>query len=134
METQSVMSAEVENRRSKHQKNPGGSFEGNHTRLLLSREYLRAIEILTPREVEILKLTAKSRTSKQVAVLMHLSPRTVEKYWENIRSSLGLKGHGSLREWCRLHMEVTELPRREDKGGGKIETINRRTEKENEPK
>jgi len=113
METKSVLTAETGNKRSEKQSHPHEWNEGNHPRLMLSSEYLRAIEILTPREVEVLKLTAKSLTSKQVASLMHLSPRTVEKYWENIRSALDLQGYGSLREWCRLHMEITQLPRRE---------------------
>ncbi len=45
---------------------------------------------LTAREEEVVKLVAESHTSEQIAELLHISRRTVERHRENILAKLGL--------------------------------------------
>jgi len=47
-------------------------------------------EMLTPREQEILQLTAEGHTSTQIAERLSISPRTVEKHRSNLMSKLNL--------------------------------------------
>jgi DNA-binding NarL/FixJ family response regulator len=49
---------------------------------------------LTETERKILKLIARSQTSKQIAEQLFLSPRTVDKHRENICAKLNI--HGSM--------------------------------------
>ena len=49
------------------------------------------IETLTTREREILKLVAEGKTSKEIARLLFISPRTVEKHRYNIMQKLQLQ-------------------------------------------
>lgn len=65
-------------------------------------EALRAarpgLERLTPAERRILKLIADDLTSKEIAVLLGLSPRTVENHRTNICARLGVHGvHGLVK-------------------------------------
>lgn len=54
------------------------------------------LERLTPSECRILKLIAEDRTSKEIADLLGLSPRTVENHRTNICGKLGVHGVHSL--------------------------------------
>lgn len=47
-------------------------------------------ELLTPREQEILQLTAEGSTSSQIAERLSISPRTVEKHRSNLMHKLEL--------------------------------------------
>lgn len=40
---------------------------------------------LTPREMEVLQLVAEGQSAKQVALLLHIAPCTVERHIENVR-------------------------------------------------
>jgi len=46
---------------------------------------------LTPTEVTVTNLIKQGKTSKEIAEMLHMSPRTVETHRYNIRSKLGLK-------------------------------------------
>jgi DNA-binding CsgD family transcriptional regulator len=46
---------------------------------------------LTPTEVRIAKLIKQGKTSKEIAELFNLSPRTIEFHRDNIRGKMGLK-------------------------------------------
>lgn len=70
-----------------------------------STEYVKALEILIPREVEVLKEVAAGRTSKEIGKKLSISYRTVQKNRENICKKLGLSGHRSLFLWCEKHMK-----------------------------
>jgi DNA-binding NarL/FixJ family response regulator len=48
-------------------------------------------ESLTPREREVLTMTAEGLTSQGIADRLFISPRTVEKHRENMMAKLGLK-------------------------------------------
>lgn len=71
-------------------------------------EYIKALKILAPREVEVLKEVALGRTSREIGDLLHISGRTVEKHRENIRKKLGLSGYRSLFHWCQHHMNHSD--------------------------
>ena len=53
----------------------------------LSRHY----SDLTPTEVRVAKLIKQGKTSKEIAELFNLSPRTIEFHRDNIREKMGLK-------------------------------------------
>jgi PAS domain S-box-containing protein len=54
----------------------------------LSLEYLS----LTPTEIQIANMTKHGNTSKKIAKIMNISPRTVDTHKKNIRRKIGLKG------------------------------------------
>ncbi len=54
----------------------------------LSLEYLN----LTPTEIQIANLTKHGNTSKKIAKIMNISPRTVDTHRKNIRRKVGLEG------------------------------------------
>jgi DNA-binding NarL/FixJ family response regulator len=53
-------------------------------------------ESLTPREREVLQLTAEGLTSTGIADRLFISPRTVEKHRENLMAKLGLRGQSEV--------------------------------------
>jgi two-component system response regulator NreC len=61
--------------------------------------YREALERLSPREVEILKLVAKQYTNKELAQRVHLSVRTVQTHRHSICKKCNLKGRHALRKW-----------------------------------
>jgi len=63
------------------------------------KTYTKALEILTPREVEVLKLTEKGFSNRDIAQDLHLSIRTVQTHRSNICKKLGLKGRAALLKW-----------------------------------
>lgn len=58
------------------------------------------IETLTTREREILKLVAEGKTSKEIAGLLFISPRTVEKHRYNIMQKLQLQKSVDLAKYA----------------------------------
>ncbi len=60
------------------------------------------IEKLTPSEKKIIKLIAEDKTNKEIASLLFISPRTVEKHRSNIISKLKLEHKpNSLLLWSK---------------------------------
>ncbi|MGH2947590.1 MAG: response regulator [Solirubrobacteraceae bacterium] len=55
---------------------------------------------LTPREEEVVKLVAESYTSDQIAGLLQISPRTVERHRENILAKLGMRDRVELTRYA----------------------------------
>jgi len=58
---------------------------------------------LTPREEEVAKLVAEANTTEQIAELLVISPRTVERHRENILAKLGLRDRVELTRWAIRH-------------------------------
>jgi DNA-binding NarL/FixJ family response regulator len=59
-----------------------------------------AADILTPRELEILKLIAEAHTSKQIAELLVISVKTVERHRANILEKLGMRDRVELTRYA----------------------------------
>jgi DNA-binding NarL/FixJ family response regulator len=68
------------------------------------REHLEAGdadgEVLTPREREVVKLVAEAHTTDQIAELLVISPRTVERHRENILNKLGMRDRVELTRYA----------------------------------
>ena len=58
---------------------------------------------LTPRELEVVKLVAEAHTTEQIAQLLVISPRTVERHRENILAKLGMRDRVELTRWAIRH-------------------------------
>ncbi|HEU4978660.1 MAG TPA: response regulator transcription factor, partial [Solirubrobacteraceae bacterium] len=48
-------------------------------------------DVLTPRELEVLKLIAEAQTSKQISEALFISVKTVERHRQNILDKLGMR-------------------------------------------
>jgi DNA-binding NarL/FixJ family response regulator len=58
---------------------------------------------LSPREEEVVKLVAESHTSDEIAALLHISRRTVERHRENVLGKLGLRDRVGLTRYAIRH-------------------------------
>jgi DNA-binding NarL/FixJ family response regulator len=58
------------------------------------------IDILTPRELQVLKLIAEARTSKQIAEELVISVKTVERHRQNILDKLGMSDRVELTRYA----------------------------------
>ncbi|NMB90460.1 MAG: response regulator transcription factor, partial [Chloroflexi bacterium] len=58
---------------------------------------------LSPREFEVLRLTSKGFTSREIGEQLHLSARTIETYRERIMKKLNLKHRSELVEYALLY-------------------------------
>jgi DNA-binding NarL/FixJ family response regulator len=57
-------------------------------------------EILTPRELEILKLVAEAHTSREIAEMLVISAKTVERHRANILEKLGMRDRVELTRYA----------------------------------
>lgn len=57
-------------------------------------------EVLTPRETEIVKLIAEGHSSKEIAELLVISPKTVERHRANILEKLGMRDRVELTRYA----------------------------------
>jgi DNA-binding NarL/FixJ family response regulator len=58
------------------------------------------LELLTPRELEVVKLIAEGHTSKEIATTLVLSIKTVESHRTNILSKLGMRDRVDLTRYA----------------------------------
>jgi DNA-binding NarL/FixJ family response regulator len=72
----------------------------------LMREYLEraqageALHELTPREEEVVKLVAEAHTNDEIAELLHISKKTVERHRANILEKLGMRDRVELTRYA----------------------------------
>jgi DNA-binding NarL/FixJ family response regulator len=74
----------------------------------LMREYMERARtgevidgaLLTPREEEILKLVAEAHTNEEIAELLHISKKTVERHRANILEKLGMRDRVELTRYA----------------------------------
>jgi DNA-binding NarL/FixJ family response regulator len=57
-------------------------------------------EILTPRELEVLKLIAEAHSSKEIAQILVISVKTVERHRANILDKLGMRDRVELTRYA----------------------------------
>lgn len=58
------------------------------------------LDALTPRETEIVRFLAQGLTAREIGQRLYLSPRTVEKHEENIRTKLEVPNRAALVVWA----------------------------------
>ncbi|HEU4701771.1 MAG TPA: response regulator transcription factor [Conexibacter sp.] len=58
---------------------------------------------LTAREQEVTKLVAEAHSTEQIAELLNISPKTVERHRENILAKLGMRDRVQLTRWAIRH-------------------------------
>ncbi|UXP31566.1 response regulator transcription factor [Reichenbachiella agarivorans] len=72
-----------------------------HTNLENANTNVSKLNSLSPSEKKILKLIASAKSSQQIADLLHVSERTIEKHRSNIISKIGLSGQAhALSLWA----------------------------------
>jgi DNA-binding NarL/FixJ family response regulator len=86
----------------------GESFLYPPTIRTLMRTYLdnpgqQHLSLLSDREEEVTKLVAESHTTEEIARLLSISPRTVERHRENILAKLGMRDRVELTRWAIRH-------------------------------
>jgi DNA-binding CsgD family transcriptional regulator len=64
---------------------------------------------LTPRQREVLHLLAEGRTMKEMAALLHLTPRTVAFHKYRIMDEFGLKTNSDLVRFA-IRQHIVSLP------------------------
>jgi DNA-binding NarL/FixJ family response regulator len=65
-----------------------------------AEETERVAEVLTPRELEILKLIAEAHPSKEIARMLVISVKTVERHRANILEKLGMRDRVELTRYA----------------------------------
>jgi DNA-binding NarL/FixJ family response regulator len=58
---------------------------------------------LSDREEEVTKLVAESHSTEEIAQLLNISPKTVERHRENILAKLGMRDRVELTRWAIRH-------------------------------
>jgi DNA-binding NarL/FixJ family response regulator len=71
----------------------------------LVRDYIERggddqFDVLTPREVEVLKLIAEAHTSKEIAKALFISIKTVDRHRQNILDKLGMRDRVELTRYA----------------------------------
>ena len=57
-------------------------------------------DLLTDRETQVLKLLAEGNSNREIADLLHISPRTVENHREHIKSKLNINSTAELVKYA----------------------------------
>ena len=79
-----------------------------------SSEVADRYEQLTDREREVLQLTAEGHTSDEIGEHLHISPRTVEKHRENIKSKLELRNVVEMAAYAHQRGLIPNVPDLDD--------------------
>lgn len=77
---------------------------------LESKPATAALELLSPRELQVLRLVAEGKTSKEIAVMLDLREQTVRSYRKTMMKKLGLNNVAGLTQLA-LSTGLTQLPR-----------------------
>jgi len=74
-----------------------------------------ALEALSPREVQVLRMVADGKTSKEIAVLLDLREQTIRSYRKTMMKKLGVNNVAALTQLA-LSTGLTQLARGESAG------------------
>jgi DNA-binding NarL/FixJ family response regulator len=66
------------------------------------------LDSLTPAELRVLRLIAQYKTTKQIAEILFISPRTVESHRATVTQKLGLRGSHSLMRYALQNLSEIE--------------------------
>ena len=85
----------------------GGTYFSPEVTLAAVEAYRNASELpadpLTPRERQVLQLIAESKTTKEIAVLLEISVKTVETYRSRIMEKLGIHETAGIVRYAIRH-------------------------------
>jgi two-component system response regulator NreC len=76
---------------------------------LEARQTHSALEVLSPRELQVLRLVADGKTSKEIASLLDLSEQTVRSYRKTMMRKLGVNNVAGLTQLA-LSTGLTQVP------------------------
>lgn len=62
----------------------------------MQNNHLLVERLLTVREHEILRLVSTGQSAKEIALMIHIAPRTVERHIENVRLKLSARNRAHL--------------------------------------
>lgn len=88
------------------------------------REEHAALEELSPREMQVLRLVAEGKTSKEIAVLLDLGLQTVRSYRKTMMKKLGVNNVAGLTQLA-LAAGLTQLPAQRSREDAPKSTIAR---------
>jgi DNA-binding NarL/FixJ family response regulator len=71
-----------------------------------------ALEVLSPRELQVLRMVAEGKTSKEIAVTLDLREQTVRSYRKTMMKKLGVNNVAGLTQLA-LSTGLTQLSRRQ---------------------
>jgi DNA-binding CsgD family transcriptional regulator len=74
-----------------------------------------ALDVLSPRELQVLRLVAEGKTSKEIAVLLDLGLQTVRSYRKTMMKKLGVNNVAGLTQLA-LASGITHFPMPETNG------------------
>ena len=93
--------------RSVHQKRPYVNPELTHLLIQTNQEGHKVLEQLSEQEINILKLIAQQKTSREIANMLFISPKTVSNHRTNISKKLDLGGEqNGLLKWALEHKAI----------------------------
>jgi RNA polymerase sigma factor (sigma-70 family) len=86
----------------------GGTYLSDQIASVVVQDYVRrlseaddsAFSVLTEREREVLQLVSEGRTTKEIAKLLHVSPKTVETHRQNVMEKLDLHTVAELTKYA----------------------------------
>jgi DNA-binding NarL/FixJ family response regulator len=74
-----------------------------------TEEEKAGLNLLTPAERKVLSLVARNKTTKEIAAILNISSRTVDRHRENICSKLKLSGNNALLHFALENKSRIEL-------------------------
>jgi DNA-binding NarL/FixJ family response regulator len=77
---------------------------------LESKPATAVLDILSPRELQVLRMVAEGKTSKEIAVMLDLREQTVRSYRKTMMKKLGVNNVAGLTQLA-LSTGLTQLPR-----------------------
>ncbi|HVO97584.1 MAG TPA: response regulator transcription factor [Bryobacteraceae bacterium] len=77
---------------------------------LESKPAVAALEGLSPRELQVLRMVAEGKTSKEIAVMLDLREQTVRSYRKTMMKKLGVNNVAGLTQLA-LSTGLTQLPK-----------------------
>ncbi len=77
---------------------------------LESKPAAAALEGLSPRELQVLRMVAEGKTSKEIAVMLDLREQTIRSYRKTMMKKLGVNNVAGLTQLA-LSTGLTQLPR-----------------------
>src|SRR5579872_5025213 len=85
---------------------------------LEAKETSSALDVLSPRELQVLRLVAEGKTSKEIAVILDLGLQTVRSYRKTMMKKLGVNNVAGLTQLA-LACGITHFPMPEAGGAAK---------------